>query len=168
MEEVIKGLEMSGREFILAARTHISAPPVRGLVVDGWVPQREVLVNKSTGGILSHCGWNSVLESLTAGVPILAWPMIAEQTLNAKFVAEELGAGLRVGDWIGRLVRREEICELVKELMGGERGELARKKAKALAKMAVAAVDKGGSSDIGLRKWVEEIRRVAKERPRPE
>ena len=81
---------------------------------------------------------------------------------------EELGAGLRVGDWIGRLVRQEEICEVVKELMGGERGELVRKKARELAKMAVAAVDKGGSSDIGLRKWVEKIRRVAKERCRPE
>ena len=60
----------------------------RGIVVRGWVDQREILMHQSVQGFLSHCGWNSVLESICAGVPILAWPMLAEQPLNARMVVE--------------------------------------------------------------------------------
>ncbi|KAK4759904.1 hypothetical protein SAY87_023035 [Trapa incisa] len=89
-------------------------------------------------GFLSHCGWNSVLEcgwnsvleSICAGVPILAWPMMAEQPLNAKMVEEELKMGLRIdgpafrgGGGGGGLVRWEEVEIKVRELMDGEGGE---------------------------------------------
>ncbi|XP_078432833.1 scopoletin glucosyltransferase-like [Wolffia australiana] len=162
MEEVLRGLEMSGQDFILVARTVEMARPARGLVIREWVPQREVLLHPSTGGFLSHCGWNSVLESLSAGVPILAWPLIAEQTLNARLVVSELGAGIRVSSGHGELVQRGEICRLVKELMGsGEKGRTVKKRAEDLGKMAGAAVNEGGSSDLGLTRFLEEIRWAA-------
>ncbi|XP_078432760.1 scopoletin glucosyltransferase-like [Wolffia australiana] len=162
MEEVLQGLEMSGQDFILVAKAAEMARPTRGLVIHGWVPQREVLLHPSTGGFLTHCGWNSVLESLSAGVPILAWPQTAEQPLNARLVVRELGAGVSVSSGHGGLVQRGEICKSVKELMGsGEKGRMARKMAEDLGKMAVAAVNEGGSSDLGLTRFIEDIRRAA-------
>ncbi|KAI9191475.1 hypothetical protein LWI28_008899 [Acer negundo] len=65
-------------------------------VLRDWVEQRRVLAHPAVGGFLSHCGWNSVLESLSMGVMLLAFPMNAEQPLNAMQVLNELKAGLRV------------------------------------------------------------------------
>jgi hypothetical protein len=53
----------------------------------GWAPQMQILKHLATGGFLSHCGWNSILETVCAGVPILAWPAAAEQHLNVRSVA---------------------------------------------------------------------------------
>lgn len=53
----------------------------------GWAPQTQILKHPATGGFLSHCGWNSILESVCAGVPILGWPSMAEQHTNARSVA---------------------------------------------------------------------------------
>ena len=53
----------------------------------GWAPQMQILKHPATGGFLSHCGWNSILETVCAGVPILAWPSAAEQHLNARSAA---------------------------------------------------------------------------------
>uniref|UniRef100_A0A1D1YEN6 Glycosyltransferase n=1 Tax=Anthurium amnicola TaxID=1678845 RepID=A0A1D1YEN6_9ARAE len=172
LDEVARGLDMSGRDFVLVVRSSSWVPPEgscrKGLVVRGWAPQEGALEHPSTGGFVSHCGWNSVLESLVSGVPILAWPMMAEQPLNAKYVVEELGAGLRVRETAGdvekegaALVGRREICEGVEELMGGgEKGTRTRKRAEQLGELARAAVADGGSSQQCLNKLVEELRRV--------
>nr|WIW42752.1 UDP-glycosyltransferase [Nicotiana tabacum] len=68
----------------------------KGLVVTEWVDQREILSHESVQGFLSHCGWNSIIESICAKVPILAWHMMAEQHLNARLVVEEIKIGIRV------------------------------------------------------------------------
>ncbi|WMV15165.1 hypothetical protein MTR67_008550 [Solanum verrucosum] len=65
-------------------------------MVTEWVDQREILSHGSVEGFLSHCDWNSVVESICAKVPILAWPMMADQHLNARMVVEEIKIGLRV------------------------------------------------------------------------
>ena len=101
------------------------------MIVKEWVDQRRILSHRAVGGFFSHCGWNSVIESISAGVPILAWPMIAEQSLNAKLVAEGLGAGLGIRKTHDNLgsgieVSRQAICEGVRELMEGEKGRDAR------------------------------------------
>jgi UDP:flavonoid glycosyltransferase YjiC (YdhE family) len=57
-----------------------------GLVVQSWVQQIEVPGHRSTGGFLTHCGWNSALESIMSGVPMIAWPLYAEQRMNAKML----------------------------------------------------------------------------------
>ncbi|KAJ7974549.1 Glycosyltransferase [Quillaja saponaria] len=121
----------------------------RGIVVRDWVEQREILMHESVQGFLSHCGWNSVIESISAGVPILAWPMGAEQPLNARMVNEEIKVGLRVETCDGTVkgfVKWEGLEKMVRELMEGEKGEEVRKKVKEFAVMAKKAVEEGGSS----------------------
>ncbi|KAK1274881.1 UDP-glycosyltransferase 73B4 [Acorus gramineus] len=134
LDEIAHGLELSGWDFVWAVRSASWAVPD-----------------------LSHCGWNSVLESVSAGVPMLAWPMIAEQPLNAKFVVDELRAGLRIplgqpGD-SGFIVEPAVIAKRVKELMGGEKGGIVRIRARK------RAVQPGGSSNFSLSGLIDELRR---------
>ncbi|KAM4102205.1 hypothetical protein ACB094_05G206400 [Castanea mollissima] len=160
MDEIAFGLEMAGHPFIWVVRSKTWAPPdgwnervkEEGLVVYDWVEQRSILAHPSIGGFLSHCGWNSVLESLANGVPLLTWPMldISEQALNAKLVTMGLGAGLVVpqrdvgGEKI-TTIDRGVICERVKELMGGAKGRKVKERAQELGRLAWHAVEKGGS-----------------------
>ncbi|KAJ8758797.1 hypothetical protein K2173_000518 [Erythroxylum novogranatense] len=167
LDEVAFGLEQSGFGFVwvVRSRTWTLTTDVkenlrgRGLIIRDWVDQREILSHRATGGFLSHCGWNSVLESITAGVPILAWPMIAEQPLNARLIADGLGAGLSLNKFQNQgtetVVSRDAICEAVRELMGGEEGNKARERAQALGRVARRAVQIGGSSDSTLNKLVQ-------------
>ncbi|GAB2221538.1 hypothetical protein Drorol1_Dr00012722 [Drosera rotundifolia] len=103
------GLERSEVEFLWAVRGKREQEEIinefedrvvkgekRGTLVRDWVDQKGILNHESVTGSLSHCGWNSVLESVCAGVPILGWPVMAEQHLNAKMVVEEMGVGVRV------------------------------------------------------------------------
>ncbi|XVF58099.1 hypothetical protein PTKIN_Ptkin07bG0035400 [Pterospermum kingtungense] len=133
----------------------------RGMVVREWVDQRQILMHQSVQGFLSHCGWNSVLESICAGVPMLAWPMLAEQPLNARMVAEEIKVGLRVETSDGAVsgfVKWEGLVKMVKELMEGEIGKQARKKVKQLAELAKMAMEENrGSSWKTLDLLIDEI-----------
>nr|DAD30590.1 TPA_asm: hypothetical protein HUJ06_009441 [Nelumbo nucifera] len=70
----------------------------QGLLVHNWAPQIDILSHTSTGAFLSHCGWNSVLESLRRGVPIIWWLLAAEQFYNSKLLEEEL---VRAWNWQG-------------------------------------------------------------------
>ncbi|KAI9078452.1 hypothetical protein K1719_039548 [Acacia pycnantha] len=100
----------------------------KGFVIPSWAPQIQILSHSSTGGFLSHCGWNSVLESVQKGVPLMAWPLFAEQRTNAVLLTDGLKAALRPkGDENG-IVGREEIAKLVKSLMKGEEGKEIRKR----------------------------------------
>ncbi|XP_057983194.1 UDP-glycosyltransferase 90A1-like [Malania oleifera] len=121
----------------------------RGMIVRKWVNQREILGHGGVKGFLSHCGWNSVVESMCAGVPVLAWPMMAEQHLNARMVVEEIGVGVRVehcGGGLRGFVKGEGLERSVRELMEGEKGKEVRKKAKEIAAAARKAMEEGGSS----------------------
>ncbi|XP_077236761.1 UDP-glucose flavonoid 3-O-glucosyltransferase 7-like [Tasmannia lanceolata] len=157
LDESGYGLEMSGCAFIWVIRSRTWVPPEgmedrvkeRGLMIREWAHQRRILAHPATRGFLSHCGWNSVLESVGMGVPILAWPIMAEQGLNAKLVVEELKVGEMIiegGLEEESFVKREVICEKVRELMGGEMGRRARENAEELGRVARQAVEKGGSS----------------------
>ena len=113
--------------------------------------QRSILAHPSIGGFFSHCGWNSVLESLANGVPLLTWPVLGtEQALNAKLVTTGLGAGLVVpqrdvgGEKI-MTIDRGVICKRVKELMEVEKGRKVKETAQELGQLARHAVEKGGS-----------------------
>lgn len=134
----------------------------RGMVVTDWVDQEEILEHESIGGFLSHCGWNSVIEGLSAGVPILAWPMMAEQCLNAKMVVEEIKVGLRVSTVDGSskgFVTADSLKSAVTELMEGEKGKRLREKAKEVAEAATKAMREGGSSWNALNNLVAEVQR---------
>ncbi|KAM0912694.1 hypothetical protein ACQ4PT_012659 [Festuca glaucescens] len=119
-----------------------------GLAVPLWAPQVEILNHPAVGGFVSHCGWNSTLESAAAGVPMVAWPLFAEQRVNAVLASSE-----RVGlalwerpsiDNDGLVVPRGKVAELARELMAGEKGAAARKKAGQLREGAEMALAPGG------------------------
>ncbi|CAN6164809.1 unnamed protein product [Urochloa humidicola] len=175
LDELAHGLVSTGHAFLWAVRWSSSSesdawsPPVdagpQGKVVRGWVPQRRVLAHPAVGGFVSHCGWNSVLESLAAGRPVLAWPVMAEQAANAKHVADVLGVGVRAGVKAGanaspEVVGREQVAAKVRELMdGGEAGRRMRARAEQVGREARAAVAEGGTSLVALRRMVDELRR---------
>ncbi|CAA2991129.1 UDP-glycosyltransferase 90A1-like, partial [Olea europaea subsp. europaea] len=139
LTEIARGIEESNVSFLWVVRKSgielgyefEDRIKERGMVVKEWVDQKHILEHEIVQGFLSHCGWNSVLESLCAEVPILAWPMMAEQLLNAKMVVEEIKIGLRV-EAVNRsgnkFVEAESLKNKVKELMEGEKGDEVRKK----------------------------------------
>lgn len=157
LKEIAIGLEQSKVNFLWVIRKAESELgdgfeeriKGRGLVVRDWVDQKEILWHESVQGFLSHCGWNSALESICAGVPILSWPMMAEQPLNARMVTEEIKVGLRVETCDGSVrgfVKWQGLEKTVRELMGGEKGEKARTKAKELSETARKAMEEGKGS----------------------
>ncbi|CAD6219667.1 unnamed protein product [Miscanthus lutarioriparius] len=97
LKEVANGLERAEVDFIWAVRPENidlglgfeERTKERGLVVREWVDQLEILNHSSVQGFLSHCGWNSILESVTAGVPLAVWPMHADQPFNSRFLVDE-------------------------------------------------------------------------------
>ncbi|XP_026658226.1 UDP-glycosyltransferase 90A1-like [Phoenix dactylifera] len=168
LKEIAIGLERSGVDFLWVVRAKgvelgegfEERVAERGKVVREWVDQLEILQHESIRAFVSHCGWNSVTEGISAGVPILAWPMMAEQRLNARFLVQDLGIGLRVRASDGTregLVRGEDIAKLVRELVDGEKGKEAAKKAKDLARAARMAMEEGGSSWRALEQMIAEV-----------
>ncbi|XP_026444310.1 hydroquinone glucosyltransferase-like [Papaver somniferum] len=117
-----------------------------GLVVSSWAPQVEILSHKSNGGFLSHCGWNSTLESILQGVPLIAWPLFAEQTMNAVMLTENMKVALRPTPMENGITGRDEICKVVKELMEGEEGMKLKSKMGELRSAASRTLSEGGSS----------------------
>lgn len=125
-----------------------------GLVVPSWAPQIQVLSHRSTGGFLTHCGWNSILESIVHGVPLIAWPLFAEQRMNAVMLAEDLKVALRANAAENGLVRREEIAKVIRDLMQGVEGIIIRDRMNKLKEAAAMAVSEEGSSTKTLSELV--------------
>ncbi|CAL4970350.1 unnamed protein product [Urochloa decumbens] len=119
----------------------------RGLAVAAWAPQVRVLDHPATAAFVSHCGWNSALESVAAGVPMVAWPLYAEQRTNAAVLSENVGVALRLRAGGDGLVGREEIAAAVREVMDGDvEGRAVRRRAGDLQRAAAHACTPGGSS----------------------
>ncbi|XP_058754697.1 7-deoxyloganetin glucosyltransferase-like [Vicia villosa] len=118
----------------------------RGML-SSWCPQEEVLDHSAIGGFLTHSGWNSTLESVCGGVPMICWPFFAEQQTNSRFCCHEWGIGLEIED-----AKRDKIESLVKEMMEGEKGKEMKEKALEWKKLAQnAALSPNGSSFMNLK-----------------
>ncbi|KAK3194652.1 hypothetical protein Dsin_025962 [Dipteronia sinensis] len=130
----------------------------RGLVVPSWAPQIEILSHGSTGGFLTHCGWNSTLESIVNGVPLIAWPLFAEQRTNAVVLTDDLKVALRPKDDENGVVEREEIVKVVKGLMGGEEGDVIRDRMKLLKESAAKALSENGTSTKAISELVVKLK----------
>jgi hypothetical protein len=127
-------------------------------MICGWAPQVEVLAHKAIGGFVSHCGWNSILESLWHGVPIAAWPVYAEQQINAFQMVKDLGLAVELKlDYRrgGEVVAAEDIEKAVKCLMDGE--SEVRKRVKEVSEKSRKAVVNGGSSFATVGRLIETI-----------
>jgi UDP:flavonoid glycosyltransferase YjiC (YdhE family) len=121
--------------------------------IASWCPQEEVLNHPSVGGFLTHSGWNSTMESLSAGVPMICWPFFGDQQMNCRYSCNEWGVGMEIDN----NVRREEVEKLVRELMEGEKGKKMREKAMDWKRLAEEATEPTGSSSINLEKLVSEL-----------
>ncbi|CAN6720643.1 unnamed protein product [Malus baccata var. baccata] len=119
-----------------------------------WCPQEQVLNHPAIGGFLTHCGWNSTLESLCGGVPMIIWPFFAEQQTNCRFCCKEWGVGMEIeGE-----VKRDYVEGLVRKLMEGEEGKVMRKKALEWKKLAKeATTGPNGLSFLDLDKIINQV-----------
>ncbi|KAE8685994.1 putative UDP-glucosyl transferase 72E1 [Hibiscus syriacus] len=126
-----------------------------GLVIPMWAPQVEILSHPSIGGFLTHGGWNSALESIINGVPMIVWPLYSEQKMNADILTEDIGASIRVTMKPDRVVGREEIRSMVSKIMIDHEGRNIRTRIKELKNSATKAVVEGGSSYTSLSQLAE-------------
>ncbi|PWA75223.1 UDP-glucuronosyl/UDP-glucosyltransferase [Artemisia annua] len=168
MMELAKGLEESKKPFIWVIR-----PPIgfdlkgefrpewlplgfedrigkQGLMVHNWAPQLEILCHRSTGAFLTHCGWNSVMESLSQGVPLIGWPLAAEQGYNAKMLVEEMGVCVVLTRGVHSRLEKEEVRSVIEAVMDKSedgKGESMRRKASELGDMIRTSIqmNKGSS-----------------------
>ncbi|VVA32117.1 PREDICTED: UDP-glycosyltransferase [Prunus dulcis] len=181
VKEIAAGLEHSGQRFLWALR--MPPPKDKGMMpsdcsnpeevlpdgflertqgkglICGWAPQVEVLGHEAIGGFVSHCGWNSILESLWHGVPIVTWPMYAEQQLNAFRMVKESGLAMEMRlDYkkgSGEVVGADEIERAVVAVM--DMDSEVRKKVKEMGEMTRKAVKDGGSSFASVGRFIEDV-----------
>ncbi|BFG34828.1 hypothetical protein CerSpe_211020 [Prunus speciosa] len=168
LSEIAMGLERSKQRFLWVVRSPPGSSSVepdleillpkdflertknRGLVVKSWAPQAAILRHGCVGGFVTHCGWNSVLEAVTYGVPMAAWPLYAEQAVNGVVLVEEMKLGIPVESKEG-FVSAEEVEKKVSLLMDEKS---LRERSQAMKAMALAAWNNGGSSFTSFSKMV--------------
>ncbi|KAM0881875.1 hypothetical protein ACQ4PT_032660 [Festuca glaucescens] len=184
---IAHGLERSGHRFLWVLR---GPPPAAGtgqpsdanlveLLPEGFLertkekgmvwptraPQKEILAHAAVGGFVTHSGWNSILESLWFGVPMVPWPLYAEQHLNAITLVASMGVAvaMKVDRKMNNFVEASELERAVKALMDGDSddGRKARETATELKAVCRKAVEKGGSSYSALGRLSEEMRQGA-------
>nr|XP_017223777.1 PREDICTED: UDP-glycosyltransferase 85A8-like isoform X1 [Daucus carota subsp. sativus]XP_017223778.1 PREDICTED: UDP-glycosyltransferase 85A8-like isoform X2 [Daucus carota subsp. sativus] len=165
LTEFAWGLANSNKPFLWIVRPDIIAgdeamvPPEflaetreRGMLAS-WCSQEQVLKHPATAGFLTHSGWNSSMETLSSGVPVICWPFFSDQQTNCKYSCAEWGIGLEIDN----NVKRNEVEELVRELMDGEKGKQMKKNAVEWKKKAEAAAAISGSSAMSLDRLVTEV-----------
>jgi UDP:flavonoid glycosyltransferase YjiC (YdhE family) len=109
-----------------------------------WCEQEAVLRHEAVGVFLTHCGWNSTMEGLSAGVPMLCWPFFADQQTNTRYACVEWGVGMEVGDD----VRREVVEARIREAMGGEVGKEMKRKATEWKEVGLRATTQPGGRSL--------------------
>ncbi|KAK7264553.1 hypothetical protein RJT34_32162 [Clitoria ternatea] len=182
--EIARGIDASGHEFIWVVPEKKGKEreseeereawlpkgfEKKGMIIRGWAPQVVILGHPAVGAFLTHCGWNSTVEAVSAGVPMMTWPVHDEQFYNEKLISEVVGIGVEVGaeEWcvIGfeerqKLVPRDSVEKAVRRLMdGGDEAREIRRRATEYAKKAVQAVQEGGSSQRNLTALIHELKR---------
>ncbi|KAK2366428.1 UDP-glycosyltransferase [Trifolium repens] len=168
LNEIALGLEKSEQRFLWVVRADLDSEELslnellpegflertkeKGMVVRNWAPQGAILSHDSVGGFVTHCGWNSVLEAICEGVPMVAWPLYAEQKLNKVILVEEMKVALELNKSKDGYVSATELEDRIKELMDSNKGKEIRQmifKMKIYAKEASAD---GGSSFVAMTK----------------
>ncbi|XP_061344656.1 hydroquinone glucosyltransferase-like [Gastrolobium bilobum] len=183
LDQLALGLELSGQKFLWVLRApsdprncnylgstnndpllflphgFLERTKGQGLVVPFWAPQTQILSHTSTGGFLTHCGWNSILESILAGVPMIALPLLfGELMMNAILLTEGQNVALRPKCCGNGIVEKEAIAEVIKGLLVGEQGHGARQRIVELKEAAVDALKDDGSSTRALSQFSTEVK----------
>ncbi|KAK9097300.1 hypothetical protein Sjap_022797 [Stephania japonica] len=142
---------------------HVNHYKKKCLIVK-WAPQDHVLAHPSVACFVTHCGWNSTLESLSSGVPVVAFPQWGDQVTDAKFLADVFGVGVRLVRSCEDLknLSRGDVERCIREVTSGEKAEEMRKNALKWRKAAEDAVAPGGSSDRNVEAFVDEIKSLAR------
>lgn len=127
-----------------------------GCIVE-WAPQKEVLGHESVGCFLTHSGWNSTLESIVAGVPMVCWPYLGDQMINSRFVEEVWKIGVDMKDLGGRGV----VEKMVREVMEGRRSGEMRGRVEQMKRLAADSVKEGGTSREDLKRLIMHIKSLS-------
>nr|ACR10263.1 UDP-glucosyl transferase 74c1 [Brassica rapa subsp. pekinensis] len=164
MKETAAAIRQTGYSFLWSVRDSERSKLPSGFVEEAlekdyglvakWVPQLEVLSHDSTGCFVTHCGWNSTLEALCLGVPLVGMPQWTDQPTNAKFIEDVWKIGVRVKADEEGFVSKEEIARCVVEVMDGEKGKEMRKNVEKLKVLAREAISEGGTSDKNIDEFV--------------
>ncbi|GJT77238.1 7-deoxyloganetic acid glucosyltransferase-like protein [Tanacetum coccineum] len=164
--EIWHGLVNSGKLFLIVKRPGsvigdhddnqvpkvlVDATKERGFIAQ-WVPQEEVLAHSSIGGFLTHSGWNSTMESIVEGVPMICWPLYVDQQVNSRFVSEVWKIGLDIKDTSDKVI----IEKAVNDIINVRRNEFI-KSANTLAESAAQSVTKDGSSFKDLNRLIKDL-----------
>ncbi|KAK4749014.1 hypothetical protein SAY87_026463 [Trapa incisa] len=126
----------------------------RGLVIRGWAPQLPILNHPAVGAFLTHCGWNSIMEALVAGVPMLAWPMGADQFVNATLIADQLKVARRVSEGASAIPDSDKLARAIREFIDWEDCP-ERVRADVMRRAAADTMGHGGSSSENFDKMVK-------------
>ncbi|EYU36667.1 hypothetical protein ABFS82_14G289200 [Erythranthe guttata] len=165
MEELANGLIMSNRHFLWVVRASemeklppnfTSLTSEKGLIVE-WCHQMEVLAHRALACFMTHCGWNSTLEALINGVPLIAMAWQIDQTTNSKFIEDVWGVGVRVKSGENGIVGREEIATCIEEVTQGDKGVEIKTNACKWKELANEAVEKGGTSANNIEDFVSKL-----------
>ncbi|KAK9691713.1 hypothetical protein RND81_09G214000 [Saponaria officinalis] len=183
--EIAHGLEASSHPFIWVARFNMSAEQSdegwfpegfekrvkesnQGVIIKTWAPQEAILGHPSLGAFMTHCGWNSCLETLSHGVPVITWPLRVEQFNHERLMVDVLRVGFGVGneEWTsqhGKLkvtVTRDKVEAAVRRMMNNDAEEVIamRKRAQLFVEKSKAAVHEGGSSYRHVYALVDELK----------
>ncbi|CAA0830442.1 UDP-glycosyltransferase 86A1 [Striga hermonthica] len=164
---IANGLVLSGLDFVWALRPEcVSSEALpdgfwesvgsRGLIVP-WCKQKAVLSNSAVGGFLTHCGWNSIVESIWAGVPLICFPSVGDQITNRKMVVDDWGIGI---DLFGAksVASCEEVAEKINALMSGDSCDELRRNIERVKKKLENAMTSNGSSRMNFDKFVEDLK----------
>ncbi|PWA87511.1 UDP-glucosyl transferase 74B1 [Artemisia annua] len=175
MEEIAWGLQDSEHYFLWVVRDSdkhklpkgflelTTKDQEKGMIVN-WCNQLEMLAHDSVGCFVTHCGWNSTLEGLSLGVPMVGVPKWADQLTDAKFIKDVWRVGVRAkADGVTGIVTREELVTCLNEVMSdGEKGLVIKKNARKWRELAKEAISEGGSSDKAIDEFVVALKDILK------
>ncbi|ONI03015.1 hypothetical protein PRUPE_6G233600 [Prunus persica] len=177
IEEIANGLLLSKVGFIWVLRPDIVSsdePEIlpfgfedeikdqeQGLIVP-WCSQIEVISHPAIGGFITHCGWNSILESIWCNLPLLCFPLLTDQFTNRKLVVDDWRVGLNLCDQ--KPITKEEVAEKISHLMSGKSADELRRNVKEVRKALEGALAIGGSSHRNLDQFIDGVKAKVQEK----